>query len=38
MYQDGRGVPQDKGKARAWLEKAAQYQFSDSVERLLALR
>jgi TPR repeat protein len=38
MYQDGRGVPQDTGKARAWLEKAAQYQFSDSVERLRALR
>ncbi len=38
MYQDGVGVPQDKRKARSWLEKSAQYQFSDSVERLLALR
>jgi TPR repeat protein len=38
MYQDGRGVAQDKGEARSWLEKAAKYQFSDSVERLVALR
>jgi uncharacterized protein len=38
MYEDGRGVPQDKGKARSWLEKAAQYDFSDSVSRLAALR
>lgn len=38
MYQEGRGVAQDKGKARLWLEKAAEYQFLDSVERLVALR
>ncbi len=38
MYQEGRGVPQDKRTARAWLEKAAEYQFGDSVERLVALR
>jgi TPR repeat protein len=38
MYQDGRGVAQDKRQARSWLEKAAAYQFGDSVERLVALR
>jgi TPR repeat protein len=38
MYADGRGVPQDKRTARSWLEKAAQYDFSDSVSRVAALR
>jgi TPR repeat protein len=38
MYQEGRGVEQDKDKARSWLEKAAEYEWGDSFERLAALR
>jgi len=38
MYEDGRGVAQDKRMARSWLAKAADYDFSDSVARVAALR
>jgi TPR repeat protein len=38
MYEDGRGVAQDNRMARSWLAKAADYDFSDSVARVAALR